>query len=129
MVEWLVLTIPGQPARLLPVADLQLAAGQVLRPPTLSRIITIVVGEINNSEALIILLTIIRIAILIREIPIRDLPGKVIRGVHGMNQTLAIRLEVPVLILDEAAADHRLAEAVVVDHQAQVRDHQAAETN
>jgi hypothetical protein len=108
------------------VEDLQLAAEQVL-PPTHSRITTIVVGEINNSEALILRMT-IRIAIQALEIPILDLPGKATRGVHGMNQTLAILLEVPVLILEEAAAVHRLAEAVE-DHPAQVRDHQAADTN
>jgi hypothetical protein len=124
MVEWLVLTIPGRPRRP-PVADPQLAAGQVL-PPTHSRITTIEVGEINNSEALILLMT-IRIAIQVLEIPILDLRGKAIRGVRGTNQTLAIRLEVPVLILEEAAV-HRLA-AAVEDHPAQVRDHQAADTN
>jgi hypothetical protein len=86
-----------------------------------------VAGEINNSEALILLMT-IRIAIQALEIPILDLLGKAIRGAHGMNQTLAIRLEALVLIRDEAAAGHRLAEAVG-DHLAQVRDHQAAETN
>jgi len=109
------------------VEDLQLAAEQVL-PPTHSRITTIVVGEINNSEALILLRMTIRIAIQALEIPILDLPGKAIRGVHGMNQTLAILLEVPVLILEEAAAVHRLAEAVE-DLPVQVRDHQAADTN
>ena len=106
--------------------DLQLAAEQVL-PPTHSQITTIVVGEINNSEAPILLMT-IRIAIQALEILILDLPGKAIQGAHGTNQTLATRLEAPVLILEEAAAVHLLAEAVE-DHPAQVRDHQAADTN
>jgi len=84
-----------------------------------------VAGEIN-SEAL--LLMTIRTAILIQEIQTPDLHGKAIRGAHGTNQTLEILLEALVLIRDEAAAGHRLAEAVG-DHPAQVRDHQAAETN